>query len=429
MPTASLHTLGCRLNQAETAIIAKSLTEHGYEIVKSNHPADLTIVNTCTVTEQADAKCRQAIRKALRGNPGAFVAVVGCYSQMAVNVIKAIEGVDLIMGNEHKLNVVDYLGDLQKKESPLVIHSRRLPREEFVIDSVGLYEHTTRANLKLQDGCDDYCSFCIIPQARGRARSRRFADVLNEAEKLVAVGHKEIVLTGVNIGTYSSNGQTLLDIVKALEQISGLARIRVSSIEPTSVGSDLVRHLAGSDKLCRHLHIPLQSGDETILKKMRRRHTVGEYIKFIEWAAELVPDIGLGTDLLVGFPGEGDTEFKSGKKVVADLPISYFHVFTYSDRPGTLAAKMPDKIDPQTKKARTRIMIELGQRQQYTFYERHLGRTINVLFENEEKGYWVGFADNYMRVQAKSKESLHNQIRPVRLLRIDGDRITGVLCQ
>lgn len=427
MPKAALHTLGCRLNQAETAIIAKSLVERGYEIVDSGIAADLTVVNTCTVTEQADAKCRQAVRQALRRNPEGFVAVVGCYAQMAIDVIREIEGVDLIVGNEHKLRVADYLNGLRKNSEPVIIHSPKLPREEFVIDSVGLYDHTTRANLKLQDGCNHFCSFCIIPTARGRARSRRFDDLVQEARQLAADGHKEIVLTGVNIGTYKNDGRRLLGVIGELERIEGIARIRISSIEPTTISQELVRYMADSEKLCRHLHIPLQSGDDTILKGMRRRHTAAQYAKFIEWIDRTVPDIGLGTDIMIGFPGENEERFKNSKKLVADLPISYFHVFTYSDRKGTKSYDFPDKVSPQIKKLRTRIMIELGHRKQHAFYERHLGRTVKVLLESQENGNRLGFTDNYMRVQIADERDLSNSILPVLLHQIDDDRIHGEL--
>jgi threonylcarbamoyladenosine tRNA methylthiotransferase MtaB len=427
MPKAALHTLGCRLNQAETAIIAKSLVENGYEIVDTGAAADLTVVNTCTVTEQADAKCRQAVRQALRRNRNGFVAVVGCYAQMAIDVIKEIGGVDLIIGNEHKLQVVDYLNGLKKNDEPMVIHSPKLPREEFVIDSVGLYDHTTRANLKLQDGCNHFCSFCIIPTARGRARSRSFADLMREASLLAADGHKEIVLTGVNIGTYKNDGRRLLGVIRELERIEGIERIRISSIEPTTVSQDLVRYMADSEKLCRHLHIPVQSGDDTILKKMHRRHTAAQFAKFVEWIERTVPDIGLGTDIMVGFPGESDEQFKNSKKLLADSPISYFHVFTYSDRKGTRSYDLPEKVHPQVKKLRTRIMIELGQRKQYAFYERHLGRTVNVLLESQENGFRLGFTDNYMRVQIADMRDLSNRILPVMLNQIEDDRILGEL--
>lgn len=427
MPKAVLHTLGCRLNQAETAIIAKRLVEQGFEIVDSRASADLAVINTCTVTEQADAKCRQAVRQTLRRNPEAFVAVVGCYAQMAIEAISAIEGVDLIVGNEHKLEVASFLDGMVKQEQPRIIHSPKLPRTEFSINGVGLYDHTTRANLKLQDGCNHFCSFCIIPTARGRARSRRFDDLMSEAKQLASMGHKEIVLTGVNIGTYKNDGRRLLDVIKELEKIDGIERIRVSSIEPTTISHDLVRHMATSEKLCRHLHIPLQSGDDTILKAMRRRHTAAQFAKFIEWIAKTVPDIGLGTDIMVGFPGEGESEFKSSKTLLADLPISYYHVFTYSDRKGTRSFDLTDKVDYQIKKLRTRIMIEMGERQQYAFYERHLAREVRVLFEAKQKDHWLGFTDNYMRVQVDNTADLTNRLTTVRLLAIDGDRILGAV--
>jgi threonylcarbamoyladenosine tRNA methylthiotransferase MtaB len=427
LPSVNLQTLGCRLNQAETAIIAKRLTDLGFQIVDLNDPADLAIINTCTITEQADAKCRQAVRRALRRNPEAFVAVIGCYAQIAAETISQIQGVDLIVGNEHKLDLASLVDGLQKRESPLVIQSDMLPLEEFVIDSVGLYDFATRANVKLQDGCNYRCAYCIIPKVRGRARSRRFDDVIREAKELGAVGHKEIVLTGINIGTYKSQGKRLPALIEELERIDSIKRIRVSSIEPTTVSRDLILQMASSEKLCRHLHIPLQSGDDSVLKRMKRRYTAADFAEFLDWTLQTVPDIGLGTDVLVGFPGEGEEQFARSKKMIGDLPLAYFHVFTYSDRPHTRSDMMPDKVPPEVKKLRTRVMIEMGLRKQYAFYERHLGRTIDVLFENRENGYWLGFADNYIRVQCGSSDDLHNQFRRVKLQRIDGDRITGTL--
>jgi threonylcarbamoyladenosine tRNA methylthiotransferase MtaB len=427
MSKASLHTLGCRLNQAETAIIAKTLSDSGFEIVEWGEPADLTVINTCTVTEQADSKCRQAVRQAIRKNPNAYVAVVGCYSQIAAETISKIKGVDLIVGNEHKLRVVDYLDGLKKADTPVIIHSSKISRDEFVIDSVGLYDHHARANLKLQDGCDFVCSFCIIPRARGRARSRKFSDVIAEAEKLAEMGYKEIVLTGVNIGTYSSGGRGFLEVIMSLEKVRGIERIRISSIEPTTIGREIVEHMAHSDKLCHHLHIPLQSGDNSILEAMCRKHTSEEFADFVEWAAERIPDIGIGTDIMVGFPGEGEEEFKSTRKLLADLPVEYFHVFTYSDRDSTPASRMPGKVDFHVKKERSRIMIEMGQRKRYAFYEGYFGKTVYVLFETESNGQWTGFTSNYMKLRVESEQALRNQIREVSPIRIEGDTLIGEL--
>lgn len=429
MPKASLHTLGCRLNQAETAIIANSLFAKGYEIVEFGQCADVTVINTCTVTEQADSKCRQAVRQALRINPETIVAVVGCYSQNSVEAIRNIPGVDLIIGNEHKLKVGDYLNGPAKSASPQVIHSSKLPEKEFTIDTSGLYTFNTRANLKIQDGCNYFCSFCIIPTVRGRARSRNFSDILKEAEQLVAAGHKELVLTGVNIGTYKNDGKSMLKVIEELEKIEGLERIRISSIEPTTIGQELVRYMADSEKLCSYLHVPLQSGDDTILTSMQRKHKIKPFAKFVEWAAKAVPDIGLGTDIMVGYPTEGDAEFLNTREVLTDLPFFYFHVFTYSDRPGTPSFQLKPKVPHQVKKERTRNLIELSERKRRAFYTAHLGVTTPVLFETMEDGFWTGYTENYMRVHVRCDESLENQIRNVKLSETSGDRLIGSLKQ
>jgi threonylcarbamoyladenosine tRNA methylthiotransferase MtaB len=431
MPKAKVQTLGCRLNQAESAIIAKSLRNAGFEIVADGQPADLTVINTCTVTEQADSKCRQAVRRALRLQPDTFVAVVGCYAQLAAETIKSIKGVDLIIGNEHKLKLIEYLNGLRKSDRPRVIHSSKISREEFTIDGYGLYENETRANLKIQDGCNFVCNFCIIPAARGPARSRKLDNLVREAELLVEAGHQELVLTGVNIGTYQNKQHNILDVIKALEKITNLKRLRISSIEPTTIPDDLLHHLADSEKMCKHLHIPLQSGDDRILQSMRRKYTAKEFADFIGSVKQTVPDIGIGTDVMVGYPGEGDQEFINTKKLLADLPVSYYHVFTYSDRPGTGSYKLQPKVPQAVKKLRTRIMIEQGQRKRYTFYESHLGTTVTVLFEQPlENGNWVGYTSNYMNVEVICRSSapdLHNKLLPVKLIGLTGRSIVGEL--
>ena len=425
---ASLHTLGCRLNQAETAIIAKSLKESGYQIVEFGEPADLTIINTCTVTEQADAKCRQAVRKTLRKNSNTFIAVVGCYAQMAVDTIRQIDGVDLIVGNEHKIQLVNYLDGLNKKDKPLIIHSPKISRGDFSIETVGLYDNATRANLKIQDGCNFVCSFCIIPTARGPVRSRKLDNIMHEAQQLINMGHQELVLTGVNIGTYDSDSRTIVDVIYNLSKINGLRRLRISSIEPTTIPEELVHMIADTDIICKHLHIPLQSGDDSILRSMRRRYTSTEYAEFIEFVTQTVPDIGIGTDVMVGFPGETDASFVNTKKFLADLPVSYYHVFTYSDRKGTGSNRMTGKVDHHTKKTRTRILIEQGTRKKRTFYERYIGKVCDVLFEQKiENGNWAGYSSNYMNVEVRTERDLHNKIEPVRIVESDGRALRGEL--
>ena len=426
MPKASLHTLGCRLNQAETAIIANSLVSRGFDIVEFGEPADVTVINTCTVTEQADSKCRQAVRQALRVNPATFVAVVGCYAQNSVEGISAIRGVDLIIGNEHKLKVGEYLNGLQKNSAPQIVHSHKLPEKEFTIETNGLYSFNTRANLKIQDGCNYFCAFCIIPTVRGRARSRNFDDIIREAEQLVAAGHKELVLTGVNIGTYKNDGKSMLKVIERLEEIPELARIRISSIEPTTIGTELVRYMASSEKLCHYLHVPLQSCDDKILTSMHRKHTIKPLAKFVEWTAKMIPDIGLGTDIMVGYPTEGDQEFNNTREVLTNLPFFYFHVFTYSDRPGTPSYELKPKVAHQVKKERTRNLIELSERKRRAFAAARLGQVVDVLFETIEGGCWTGYTDNYLRVHLPTGESdFKNKIVPVRLERIEGDKCLG----
>ncbi|HED09630.1 MAG TPA: MiaB/RimO family radical SAM methylthiotransferase, partial [Caldithrix abyssi] len=313
MPKAALYTLGCRLNQAETANIARDLQNRGFEIVPFGEAADLTVVNTCTVTEKADARCRQAVRKSVRKNPDTFVAVIGCYAQMAVEDIRRIEGVDLIMGNEHKMQLADYVETLDKMSEPRVVHTSKISRESFTIESVGFYDTHTRANIKIQDGCNFVCSFCIIATARGPARSRDFQDILQEAHKLAEMGHRELVLSGVNIGTYKNEDKNFLDLVAALEQVPGIERIRISSIEPTTVTRELIDYMAGSAVVCPYLHIPLQSGDDAILDSMRRKHDAAFFREIIEYAAEKIPHIGIGTDIMVGYPGEDEQAFKNSK--------------------------------------------------------------------------------------------------------------------
>ena len=426
MLKASFYTLGCRLNQAETAIIAKSLKSKGFDVTDFGELADLTVINTCTVTEQADAKCRQAVRKILRQNPDTFVAVVGCYAQMAVDTISKISGVDLIIGNEHKLQIGEYINGLEKQEMPLVVHSPKISRGEFTIDSYGLYDNSTRANLKIQDGCNFVCSFCIIPTARGPARSRNLDDILREATKLVELGHQELVLTGVNIGTYSSNGHTIISVLEALEKIDHLKRIRISSIEPTTIPETVIHMMADSEKMCKHLHIPLQSGDDRVLKLMRRKHTSKAFVDFIDFVYKTVPDVGIGTDVMVGFPSEDDQAFINTKKILADLPVSYYHVFTYSDRKGTASNQMDGKVAHDVKKKRTAILIEQGERKKRAFFEKNLNTTKSVLFEQKNKdGYWTGYTSNYIQVAFKSNEDLHNKIVQVRLCSVDEKRVIG----
>jgi threonylcarbamoyladenosine tRNA methylthiotransferase MtaB len=415
MPCASLHTIGCRLNQAETALLGDQLRSRGYDLVEFGRPADLVVINTCSVTDNAEADCRSLIRKIRRTAPDAFVAVTGCYAQTGADALRQMEGIDLIVGTQYKMDLPRYLTSLERRPAPEVLHARTVSRDDFTIEGVGEYEGT-RANLKVQDGCNFMCSFCIIPFSRGHERSRRPDDMIREAEGLAARGHREVVVTGVNVGRYSCEGRSLDDVIGMLEAVPGLDRIRISSIEPTTISDNLLERMAGPSKLCRYLHVPLQSGDDGILEAMNRRYTTKDYAAFIEKAVRLAPDLGLGTDLMVGFPGETDAAFANTRALAADLPFSYFHVFSYSPRRGTAAFKLPGAVPADTIKARSEELCALSRAKRLNFYQRHVGRTVSVLFETRNRsGLFTGLTDNYIRVGVPVEQDLSNQLRPVRL--------------
>ncbi len=415
MPRASLHTIGCRLNQAETAVLGDQLRRRGYDLVEFGRPADLVVLNTCSVTDNAESDCRHLIRKIRRAAPDAFVAVTGCYAQTGADVLQQMEGIDLIVGTQYKMDLPRYLTSLERRPAPEVLHTRTVSRDDFTIEGIGEYEGT-RANLKVQDGCNFMCSFCIIPFSRGHERSRRPDDLIREAEGLVARGHRELVVTGVNVGRYRCEGRSFDDVIGMLERITGLDRIRISSIEPTTISDKLLERMAGSSKLCRYLHVPLQSGDDGILDAMNRHYRAREYAAFIEKAVRTVPDLGLGTDLMVGFPGETDAAFANTRMLAADLPFSYFHVFSYSPRPGTAALKLPDAVPAGTIKARSKELCALSRAKRLAFYHQHVGQTVSVLFETRNQaGLFTGLTDNYIRVGIPAEADLSNQIRPVRL--------------
>ncbi len=415
-PRASLHTIGCRLNQAETALLTARLKQDGYRMVEFGQPTDLLVLNTCAVTESAEKDCRHLIRRTLRHSPRAFVAVTGCYAQTGAEALGRVPGIDLIVGGQYKMNLPDFLPKptvLHKRSAPHVLHTRTIDRNDFVLPGVAEYD-SCRANVKIQDGCNFMCSFCIIPFARGHERSRRVDDVLREAEGLAAKGHRELVLTGVNLGRYDYEGHTLLDLIQKLERIPAVERLRISSIEPTTIPDGLVDHMATSSKLCHYLHIPLQSGDDSILDAMHRQYRVRDYVALIEKAVGRIPDLGLGTDLMVGFPGESDHEFANTLALASELPFSYFHVFRYSTRPGTPAARRKDVVSPGTLSARHRTLSALSRAKRLSFYQRFTGRTVQVLFENVTRhGLRTGLTGNYIRTGVATSEALTNVLRDV----------------
>ncbi len=423
---AALHTLGCRLNQSETTLLEERLRAEGYQIVPFEDGADLGIINTCTVTHHADAKSRKAIRGFIRRNPGAYVAVIGCYSQMGHRALSEIEGVDLIVGNQEKLNVLDYVR-AGKNERPLVVRDQFL-RDDFVIEVSGDAPFSRRANLKIQDGCDFMCSFCVIPFARGRARSREFGNLVDEARMLVSRGAKELVLTGVNIGTYAHGGRTLLDVIDALNESEELRRIRISSIEPTTIPVAVFDRMNDpSHALTPYLHIPIQSGSDRVLGLMRRKYTRGELLDFTTLAAARVPEICIGTDVLVGTPGEREEDFAETCSLLADGPFAYAHVFKYSEREGTAAVRMGEKVSEEEKGRRNAVVRALSGRKLTEFHGKYAGTAVEVLFESEENGLWSGYTGNYISVAVGYDDILENELREVVLGRSCGDFMTGEL--
>jgi threonylcarbamoyladenosine tRNA methylthiotransferase MtaB len=427
------HTLGCRLNQSESDTLAAAFSKEGYQVV--NHPtADICVINTCSVTESAEAKCRNIVRKTLRQSPNTFIAVTGCYAQVGVPALKKIPGIDLIAGTEYKMmlpSLVEKVREerLSKLSQPLVFHTTKIGTDDFSLPlpTHAVFNHPTRPNIKIQDGCNFFCTFCIIPFTRGRERSRKWEDVLLEASLWAAQGHHEIVLTGVNMGEYSSEGRGVADLVEALEAIEGLARIRISSIEPTTVPSRLYDRMR-EGKVCPYLHLPLQSGSNTILSNMGRRYTREDYIRFVEEACR-VPDLCLGADVMVGFPGEGSVEFDETVALIESLPFAYLHVFPFSERKGTRVTRMGlAKVPSSTIKKRVHYLLDLSKKKKGLFYQNAVGRSFDVLFEHRnEAGLFEGLTGNYIRVGVATNENLSGQIRPIRIEKVTEGLAYGVL--
>ncbi len=420
MATVSFHTLGCKLNFAETGAISKQFQEHAYDVVPFGSPADVVVLNTCTVTEEADRKCRQAIRKSLRANSETFVIVTGCFAQLRPEQIAAIDGVDLVLGANEKFSVMNYIDALTKKEETQISVS--------CIDDVSVYgaaysaSERTRAFLKVQDGCDYICSFCTIPRARGKSRSDTIQNVIRQAKSIAEAGYREIVLSGVNIGPFGQErGESLLDLVKALDQISGIDRFRISSCEPNLLTDEIIDFVAGSRAFMPHFHLPLQSGDDEVLGKMRRRYRSDLYVNRVRRIKEVMPEAAIGVDVIVGFPTETDERFENTVSFLTDLPVSYLHVFTYSERPETTAVDQLDKmgggvVPKQVRSKRNRRLKILSEKKRAAFYRAYLGSERPVLWEDVNRdGMMSGFTDNHVRVEAPYDADRVGQIDSVSL--------------
>ena len=425
--TVAFYTLGCKLNAYDTQWYAEQFAAWGYREVSFGDRADVTVVNTCTVTGQGDAQSRKALRRAHRISPEGTVVAVGCYAQTDPDALSQMPEVDLVVGTAERVQLLDLINDTCSLGRTFVTRSRTADFQDMDIYNFG---GRARAFVKIQEGCNEFCSFCIIPFARGRSRSRTLQSAVSQVKKLVDAGYREVVLTGVHIGDYGADlaGCELLQVMEAVEQIDGLDRFRVSSIEATYVTDEMIDFFAESQKFCRHLHIPLQSGDNGILKAMRRPYTRAQYIALLEKVAKRVPGVGIGGDVMVGFPGESDAAFQNTRDLIADHPLTYLHVFPYSPRGKTPAARMANQVDPQVKKQRGAILRELGRQKVAAFQARFLGQTLPVLFENRRNGQCLqGLTDNYIRVLAPGPSAACEQIVDTRLQRIEDGMVIGEL--
>ena len=421
----AFHTLGCKVNFSETSTISREFTSSHYQVVSFTSFADLYVINTCSVTENADKELGVLVKKALKKNPNAFIAVIGCYAQLKPHEIASLDGVDLVLGATEKFQIIEYVQNLEKNKSTQ-IYSCEIEEANFYHTSYSINERS-RAFLKIQDGCDYKCSYCTIPKARGISRSDSLLNVINNAQKIADSGLKEIVLTGVNIGDYGKgefgnkkHGHTFLDLVKALENLKSVYRFRISSIEPNLLSDDIIKFIGSSKRFVPHFHIPLQSGSDKILKSMKRRYLSSLYSEKIKQIRSLIPDACIGADVIVGYPSETDEDFLETYNYISGLEISYLHVFTYSERANTEAIKIKDKVDKLTRSKRSKMLRSLSVEKRRCFYQSQLGKNHEVLFESEnKKGYITGFTENYIKVRMPWDPTLADTLLKVKLDRID----------
>lgn len=432
MKKVAFHTLGCKLNFSETSTIARLFEENGYQKVDFKEFSDVYVINTCSVTANADKECKQIVKSALSVSPDAYVVVVGCYAQLKPEEISNIEGVDLVLGASEKFKLLNYLTDLSKK-SKAEIYSCEIEEANFFVDAYSFGDRT-RVFLKVQDGCDYNCSFCTIPLARGKSRSDSIENAVKNAVKIAQQNVKEVVLTGVNLGDFGKvdsrfktqdsrlEKETFFDLVKELDKVEGIERFRISSIEPNLLKNEIIEFVAQSKKFVPHFHIPLQSGSNKVLKAMRRRYMRELYSERVEKIKSLMPHCCIGVDVIVGFPGETDEDFLDTYNFLNQLDISYLHVFTYSERDKTLAIEMENAVPMAIRKKRNKMLRILSAKKLRLFYEKHLGETRTVLFEADNKdGFMHGFTDNYIKVKIPFDASLINQLKTVELMDIDMD--------
>jgi threonylcarbamoyladenosine tRNA methylthiotransferase MtaB len=423
----ALYTLGCKLNFSETSTIARSFEDAGYSKVDFNDFPDIFVINTCSVTENADKKCRQLVKKARKINPQSFIAIIGCYAQLKPEEISEIQGVNLVLGANEKFDIVSHIEQLDSYEDKSLSYGKIKEVQHFVPSFS--FGDRTRSFLKIQDGCDYFCTFCTIPLARGKSRNASITATVKEAEKIAATNIKEVVLTGVNIGDFGQGGdENFYQLIQELDKVDGIERFRISSIEPNLLSDEIIDFcLSRADKFVPHFHIPLQSGSDELLEKMRRKYKSELYTNRVEQIKELVPDACIGVDVIVGFPGETDEEFMTTYNYLKELDISYLHVFTYSERANTTAKKMKGAIPMHVRKDRSKMLHILSDKKKRAFYESQIGKDFSVLWESENHDGWMhGFTENYIKVKQPYDNEKENTLEQIHLNEIDADGLVTV---
>ena len=418
--TAAFYTLGCKLNFSETSTISRDLEEEGYAKIDFELGADIYIVNTCSVTDQADKKCRNIVRKALKYNPNAFIIVIGCYAQLKPEEISTIEGVDLVLGAQEKFNIGKYLDDTNKKNKPVLLN-QSIKNVKTFYPGYSLGDRT-RSFFKVQDGCNYFCSFCTIPLARGKSRSGSISQTIEKAKEIGRSEVKEVVLTGINLGDFGyGTNENFFQLIKELDQLNGIYRYRISSIEPDLLSEEIIQFVNSSNKFVPHFHIPLQSGSDYLLKKMRRKYDTDLYSSRIRLIKKLMPHACIGVDVIVGFPGETKEEFNKTIEYLKSLPISYLHVFTYSERANTNAPKMNDVVPMDIRRKRSKQLRILSLKLKLKFYNENIGYKGKVLLESKEENNLIGFTENYIKVKIPFDDKMINTIQEVRIEKINSD--------
>ncbi len=413
----AFHTLGCKLNFSETSTIARTFSEKGYERVKFGEPADIVLLNTCSVTETADKKCRQAIKKAKAKSENTFIAVTGCFAQLQTEKIAKIPGVDIVLGIKDKFKIFDHINNFEKQKTSNIYSCEISEVSEF--DGAFSLSDRTRSFLKIQDGCDYPCAYCTIPKARGKSRNTTINETIKNAEKIAEAGIKEIILTGVNVGDFGrSTGENFFDLIKELDKVKGISRYRISSIEPNLLTDEIIEFTSKYEKFLPHFHIPLQSGSNKILSLMKRRYKKELFAEKINKIRKTIPQAFIGVDVIVGFPGETDNDFQETYKFLENSDISFIHVFSYSDRPGTKSISMEGKINPAEIKKRSKKLHELSEQKHFKFYKSNIDTIQNVLYEQKKGDFIFGFTENYIKVRSKFNENLINKIKNVKIIRI-----------